>query len=1006
MDYSPIHNLILLRILVEKLLLKRNPLDYKAYIETFRESLIDANPHQIEAVVSALEKLEGGGGCILADEVGLGKTIEAGLVISQFRARRRFNILVIVPTSLAGQWNNELRTLFQVPSRIIDSKDVRKNKGADPSALFSEPGVYIMGRELASRLAKQRVITNLEWDLIVADEAHEVFANIYKRFSPKDGSYREDSKQNLTAAHLYRLFKRTPLLLLTATPIQNDILELWGLAAYILPENKNHLGRLDHFKGLFLPKGHLADDKLPELRQRVGNFLVRNLRHNAQAFMDYKFTDRCCETLNFNMDNEEKQLYRDISAYLERDDIYAYGNRGRVEIGPDKSAGIRTLLKMSYRRALGSSFSALQNSLEKIARRLEKLRSHHPVNLLEAIATDDAGNDEEDILALGIENSEGQDTAPMMAEGDMPGLEAEIAEVQGYIQRARGISETAKDNVLVNTLPKLFADTERFYPKAVIFTTYVATQKHLRSILEANGFAGQVTLFSGSSKRSPEEREEIKRIVSIWEDEVGINIPPVEKPSGDILERTAIVHYFKTRKQILISTEAGAKGLNLQFCNILINYDLPWNPQRIEQRIGRCHRYGQQKDVLVINCINEDNETEKRVYQILENKFNLFRSVLGAGDSILGGSSNAFYFEKKINDILNNFKTPEEREIWLRRFEDEIDEETRKLRDQKLARARRLLDELDPNVTDKLRNIKEKLPQSFSQYDADLLALLRHAALYRHLPFQELDRQNEHILLSYNNRRYYIGRRNEERMRDYVHINLKDSLLQSMIDKIKDETPQPGAAISFHYSDLPQRPEILAPHAGKTGRWDFYAVNYRGLEEEERLYHIVVLQDGGAASPMMDDEVNALLTLPITNGAEVPVDIEDSDMQDRLEEKTDADERMIQDQQQIRIDRKLQNLKVELQDMKDYLDNKAAEIASKIEELDQKLRSVTDRREGNHLLEEKARLDKEARGIRTKKLEFENTFHDDFAQKQRDLQAKRFPEVDPRLIFSFNFEIR
>ena len=211
MDYSPIHSLISSRILVEKLLLKRNPLDYKAYIETFRESLIDANPHQIEAVGYAVEMLENGG-CILADEVGLGKTIEAGLVISQFRARRRFNILVIVPTSLAGQWNNELRTLFQVPSRMIDSNVVRKHKKSDTGELFSEPGVYIMGRELASRLAKTRTLSRIEWDLIVVDEAHEVFANIYKRFNPKDGNYNEDSKQNLTAAHLYRLFKRTPLL--------------------------------------------------------------------------------------------------------------------------------------------------------------------------------------------------------------------------------------------------------------------------------------------------------------------------------------------------------------------------------------------------------------------------------------------------------------------------------------------------------------------------------------------------------------------------------------------------------------------------------------------------------------------------------------------------------------------------------------------------------------------------------------------------------------------------
>ncbi len=1005
MDYSPIHSLISSRILVEKLLLKRNPLDYKAYIETFRESLIDANPHQIEAVVYALEKLENGG-CILADEVGLGKTIEAGLVISQFRARRRFNILVIVPTSLAGQWNNELRTLFQVPSRMIDSNVVRKHKKSDTGELFSEPGVYIMGRELASRLAKTRTLSRIEWDLIVVDEAHEVFANIYKRFNPKDGNYNEDSKQNLTAAHLYRLFKRTPLLLLTATPIQNDILELWGLAAYILPENKNYLGRLNHFKDLFLHKGHLVEVKLTELRDRVGNFLVRNLRQNAQAFMDYKFTDRNCQTLNFNMDNEELSLYRDISAYLERDDIYAYANRGMVTIGPDKSAGIRTLLKMSYRRALGSSFSALRNSLQKIAARLDKMRSGIPLDLKNEISTDDSGNDEEDLLAMGIDNGDEGGFEARLSDEDLPGLEAEIAEVESYIRRAQQISETAKDAILVKTLHTLFADPERFYPKAVIFTTYIATQKHLRKVLEENGLTGEVVLFSGSGKRDPQEREEMNQIIAIWEEEVGLNIPAVEKPGGNILERTAIVHYFKTRKKILISTEAGAKGLNLQFCNILINYDLPWNPQRIEQRIGRCHRYGQEKDVMVINCINEDNETEKRVYQILENKFSLFKSVLGAGDAILGGLSNAFHFEKRINDILNNFKTPEEREHWLQQFEEEIDDETRKLRDTKISQARQLLDELDPNVTDKLRNIKRQLPQSFSQYDADLLALLRHYASFRSLPFQQLDRKNEHILLRYDNRAYYIGRRDEEQMRDFTHINLKDSLIADMIDHIKEQTPQSGAAIVFHYNDQPKKPEILKPHAGKYGRWDFYSVNFKGLEEEERLYHILVVQDGDGICHLIEDEINALLALPCSSGHSNNAAVEDADMKERLEEKTDADEAIIREQQQIRIDRKLQNLKAELADMKEYLDKKEAELTARIDELDQKLRNTTDRTEGKRMLEEKAKLDKEARNTRTQKLTFENDFADDFAGQELALQEKRFFDVEPRLVFSLCFEIR
>ncbi|MCP5104747.1 MAG: DEAD/DEAH box helicase, partial [bacterium] len=209
---------------MERLLLKRNPLDYQAYVETFRESLIDANPHQVEAIVFALEKLENGG-CILADEVGLGKTIEAGLVISQYRAQRRFNILVLVPTSLAGQWGSELRELFQIPSRIITAKDKKGIKPENMGQLFKDDGVYVMGREFASRLEKNKVLSTKQWDLIVVDEAHEIFANIYRRFNPRSGQYKERSTESRTAANMFRLLKRTPLLLLTATPIQNNIFE-------------------------------------------------------------------------------------------------------------------------------------------------------------------------------------------------------------------------------------------------------------------------------------------------------------------------------------------------------------------------------------------------------------------------------------------------------------------------------------------------------------------------------------------------------------------------------------------------------------------------------------------------------------------------------------------------------------------------------------------------------------------------------------------------------------
>ncbi len=1014
------------QILIERLLLKRNPLDYQSYIETFRESLIDANPHQIESIIFALEKLENGG-CILADEVGLGKTIEAGLVITQYRANRRFNILIIVPTSLAGQWNNELRERFQIPSRIITSKDKRGLEKDQVASLFSEDGVYILGREFASRLQRERVLGQKHWDLIVVDEAHEIFANIYRRFNSRDGQYNEKSKTSTTAANLFRLFKRTPVLLLTATPLQNNILEIWGLSSYMLPEaNKSYLGQYNHFRQLFIENGQLIDDKIPELKERLSNFLIRNLRVNAQTFMKYKFTHRHCETVNFNMDETEKALYDAISSYLERDDIYAYSPNGMIDLQNEHAAGIRNLLKMSYRRALGSSFSALKESLTGIVDRLEKLKAGEPVDIQSAAATDDAENDEEDRIITGIDldidddNTTNQSVQPPLTSTALTDdiiecINQEILEVAGYIERAKSIQETGKDEVLINWLKKIFSEPDRFYQKIVIFTTYVATQRHLQKILGEKGFEDDIVLFSGGSRRSPEERETINQAIDIWEEEVGVTLPPLEKPSGNILERTALVHYFKTRKKIFISTEAGAKGLNLQFCNAIINYDLPWNPQRIEQRIGRCHRYGQEKDVWVINCINADNETEKRIYELLLNKFDLFKSVLGAGDDVLGTLSKAIQFEKKINDMMNQFKTREERLIWLERFEEEIDEQTRKLRDQKLTRTRQLLDELDPNVTMRLKNIESKLPESFSRYDKDMLELLENYAHLKALPFEKVKEDNEQIFFQIGDKKYYIGKRDEDKIRNYQHVSLKHPLLKEIVEETRAPEDGVQADVYLDYSQCTHASKILEPYVNQYGRWDFYNVHFSGIEEEEHLFDVVSIStstsDGNGVKFLNDEEIKALNPLHIIPDAAIKssmsdIDISNNVVEDFLKEKVKEKSLIIQKSQQPRLDKKLHNMEVELRDMEEYLKNKEKEIKENMEEVDRKIVNTFDRETGQVLIKQKENFQKELKHIRKELLNFQTDFQEMYDKEQIKLIEKRFIETSPRRVFTLHFQVR
>lgn len=1007
-------------VLVEKLLLKRNPLDYQNYIETFRESLIDANPHQIEAIIFALEKLENGG-CILADEVGLGKTIEAGLVMAQYRASRKFNILIIVPTSLAGQWNNELRERFQIPSKIVTPKDRKGLALEQVPRVFSEEGVYILGREFASRLQKERVLGRKQWDLIVVDEAHEIFANIYRRFNSRDGQYSEDSRTSATAGNLFRLLKRTPVLLLTATPLQNNILEIWGLSSYILPgTNKNYLGQYNHFKKLFIQSGEVMEDKIPELKERLCNFLIRNLRVNAQTFMKYKFTQRHCETVNFNMTEQEKALYDAISDYLERDDIYAYSTNGIIDLQNERTAGLRNLLKMSYRRSLGSSFSALKESLAGIIKRLEKMKTGKTVNteIQAAAATDDAENDEEDQLTTGtdfdmdIDSDEPGYTfhQPMLTHRDIENINLEIKELEGYIQRAEQIRLTGKDEVLINWLKQIFSEPERFYQKVVIFTTYVATQRHLQKILEENGFKDEIVLFSGGSRRTPGEKEVIDQAISIWEEEIGATLSPREKPFGSILERTALIHFFKTRKKVFISTEAGAKGLNLQFSNAVINYDLPWNPQRIEQRIGRCHRYGQEKDVWVINCINVDNETEKRIYELLLNKFSLFKSVLGAGDDILGTLSKAIQFEKKINNMMNKFKTKEERMIWLEKFEEEIDGETRKLRDEKLTRTRQLLDELDPNVTMRLKNIKNKLPQSFSRYDQDILNLLKSYARLNTFSFNIVKKADEQIFLQLDYKSYYIGKRDEDKIRNFQHISLKHPLLEEIINRTRVPGEGLEANVYLDYTNNSHAGKVLEPYVGRNGRWDFYNTCFSGIEEEEQLFEVAAVDQNndGAKGPkfLNDVEIEALKNLNIVPGTAGRPCVGDSDVKDFLSERVKEKSLAIQEAQQPRLAKKLHNLEVELRDMEEYLKKKENEIKEKMEEVDRKITNTFDRETGKKLIKEKENFQKELVKIRKELLNFQTDFQEMYDKEQIKLIEKRFIETSPRRVFTLHFRIR
>ena len=342
----PIHR----RLLAEDLTRLRRSDEHRRYAAAQRRGRIDPNPHQIDAVVFALRRIPEGG-CILADEVGLGKTIEAGLVIAQLLAEGTRRVLLIVPKSLLGQWQTELYTLFGIEAR----------EGQPDPDSFEGSGVFLVHRELAGGSKGASILKTVDpFELIVVDEAHEIFAGVYKRFD-KQGTYNDDSREAVTAGRVRELVQRggTPVLLLTATPIQNSLAELWGLVQYVEPTG-TLLGKLPTFRELFCDGSDrtVQPEQVQELRRRLTVVMQRTLRRQAQEFLEVPFVERQTRLIEYSMSPEEKSLYDDVTRWLMKPDLCAF-------------RGSQRLLLIGFHRRMASSLAALAASLEKVALRLE-----------------------------------------------------------------------------------------------------------------------------------------------------------------------------------------------------------------------------------------------------------------------------------------------------------------------------------------------------------------------------------------------------------------------------------------------------------------------------------------------------------------------------------------------------------------------------------------------------------------------------------------------------------
>jgi superfamily II DNA/RNA helicase len=641
-------------------------------VDRLSQSLFDANvdlnPHQIEAALFALRNpLQEG--VLLADEVGLGKTIEASLVICQYWAERRRRLLVICPASLRKQWAQELLEKFAVPTTVIDAVALRKQSAGDVLATLQHQAgkaVVIMSYQFAAKLEAE--LRAIAWDVVVIDEAHKL-RNAHKA-------------SNRTGQALKRALYGRKKLLLTATPLQNSLMELYGLSSLI---DEHLFGDETAFRKQFVNSA----SGVGELRERLATFAKRTLRRDVLEYI--KYTERKALTQPFEPTDDEQSLYERISAFLQRETSYALPKQQRHLTG------------LILRKLLASSSHAVIATLITIRARLEQILAGNTDDgsqLLEQIIADD--DIEQDYLEEEMDDDE-DDLAPpdvVSPEANKPAaIRAEIAELTAFIDAANALETDTKAQSLLKALTLGFDKmTELRGPhKAIIFTESKRTQEYLHRFLTANGYAGKLVLFSGTNTH-----EDCLTIYQRWLEEHKGTDRVTGSPQVD--RRTALIDHFRkddgSGAQIMIATEAAAEGVNLQFCSLIINYDLPWNPQRVEQRIGRCHRYGQKFDVVVINFLNTRNHADQRVLELLTEKFNLFSGVFGASDEVLGRIEGGLDFEKRILQIYNTCRQTEEIEAAFNALQSELEEViTDRIKDTQTQ----LLENFDEDVHDRLK---------------------------------------------------------------------------------------------------------------------------------------------------------------------------------------------------------------------------------------------------------------------------------------------------------------
>jgi SNF2 family DNA or RNA helicase len=837
---------------------------------------------------------------------------------------------------------------------ILEARNYNKLVKSGVRRPFEQDSLIICSYQFAARHAEELMV--LPWDLAVIDEAHRL-RNVY----------RPDNRIGRT---LKTALGNAPKVLLTATPLQNSLMELYGLVSLI---DDYAFGDAKSFRSQYARIS--GDEQFNELKDRLKPVCHRTLRRQVLEYIRY--TNRIPITQEFVPTEREQALYDMVSDYLCRPSLQAL------------PSSQRTLMTLIMRKLLASSTFAIAGALDSLANKLERqiCDDKQYRQKLEEEISEDYEEFEDAADEWGDEPAQPE----LLTADDISNIEREIVDLRGFRDLAVSISQNAKGQALLSALRAGFAKAIELggAEKTIIFTESRKTQEYLVRLLSENGYDGKLVLFNGSNA-DPQS----KAVYQTWVEKHKGTDRVTGSRTADM--RAALVDYFREKAAVMIATEAAAEGINLQFCSMVVNYDLPWNPQRIEQRIGRCHRYGQRHDVVVVNFLNKNNAADQRVYELLAEKFKLFSGVFGASDEVLGAIESGVEFEKRIVSIYQTCRSVADIEEAFERLRSEMETDiTVTMEDTR----RKLLENFDAEVHDRLKINMTQSKDYMDRYARMLWAVTKHE-LGKAAKFDDdymtfmLKAVPDGVDAPEGS--YFMSQRGIDGHR----YRLGHPLAQHLIAAASSRKLN-GASVVFDYTAWPQTAVALEPLVGKVGILIAQKLSVRGADDQDHIIIAALTDDGVLLDPKA---ASRLFELPARKR-----EATDFSMPDGVKQKVETERKIILDEmaarQSIWFDDEMDKLDT-------WAEDKRAGLKADLKELDDEIKALKKiiRQTGN--LPEKLSLQKQARSLEGKRDEAWRAY--DTAAKEIEVQKDGLlDQVEERLgqhvsdeeLFAIKFEI-